>query len=306
VRFIDEHKGRFGVQPICRVLSEHGAAIAPSTYYAAASRPPSARAVRDEQLTAEILRVWKANFAVYGAYKLWRELNRQGVGVARCTVERLMRQLGIAGVRRGKTVRTTVRDGRHERAGDLLGRDFTAPAPNRRWVADFTHVAAWSGVVYVAFVVDLYSRAIVGWSAATNKRTKLVLDALQMALWRRDRAGHAAGKGLIHHSDAGSQYTSFAFTAHLLAADIDASIGSVGDALDNALMESTIGLYKTELIKRRGPWKTLADVELATAEWVDWYNSSRIHRAIGGVPPTEYESKFYAQPQPQPAAGANT
>ncbi len=307
MRFIDEHKDRFGVQPICRVLAEHGAAIAPSTYYAATSRPPSPRAVRDEQLKAEIMRVWKANFEVYGAFKVWRELNRQGTPVARCTVERLMRQLGIAGVRRGKTLRTTVRDERHERAADLLGRDFTAPAPNRRWVADFTHVATWSGVVYVAFVVDLYSRAIVGWSAATHKRTKLVLDALQMALWRRDRNGHAAGKGLIHHSDAGSQYTSFAFTAHLLAADIDASIGSIGDALDNALMESTIGLYKTELIKRRGPWKTLADVELATAEWVDWYNTSRIHRAVGGgVPPAEYESKFHAQPQPQPAAGANT
>lgn len=304
--FIDEHKGRFGVQPICRVLAEYGAQIAPSTYYAAKSRPPSARAVRDEQLKAEIMRVWKANYEVYGAYKVWRELNRQGITVARCTVERLMRELGIAGVRRGKKFRTTVRDDRHERAGDMLRRDFTAPAPNQRWVADFTHVVTWSGVVYVAFVVDLYSRAIVGWSAATHKRTKLVLDALRMALWRRDRAGHAAGKGLIHHSDAGSQYTSFAFTAHLLAADIDASIGSVGDALDNALMESTIGLYKTELINRRGSWKTLADVELATAEWVDWYNTSRIHRATGDVPPAEYESMFYAQLQPQPAAGANT
>jgi putative transposase len=303
--FIDEHKGRFGVQPICRVLCEYGAQIAPSTYYAAKTRPPSARAVRDEQLRADIMRVWTANYQVYGAFKVWRELGRQGIQVARCTVERLMRELGIAGVRRGKKIRTTVRDDRHERAGDLLRRDFTAPAPNRRWVADFTHVAAWSGVVYVAFVVDLYSRAIVGWAAATSKHTKLVLDALQMALWRRDRAGHTVDKGLIHHSDAGSQYTSFAFTAHLFAADIDASIGSVGDALDNALMESAIGLYKTELINRRGPWKTLADVELATAEWVDWYNTSRIHRAIGGVPPAEYESMFYAQPQPQPVAGAN-
>ena len=308
MRFIDEHKDRFGVQPICRVLAEHGAPIAPSTYYAATARPASPRAVRDERLKAEILRVWTANFAVYGAFKVWRELNRQGIGVARCTVERLMRQLGIAGVRRGKKIRTTVRDDRHQRAADLLGRAFTAPAPNRRWVADFTHVAAWSAVVYVAFVVDVYSRAIVGWAAATSKQTKLVLDALQMALWRRERAGQpVTNTGLVHHSDAGSQYTSFAFTAHLLAAGIDASIGSVGDALDNALMESTIGLYKTELIKRRGPWKTLADVELATAEWVDWYNTSRIHRAIGGgVPPAEYESKFYAQPQPQPAAGANT
>lgn len=304
--FIDEHRDRFGVQPICRVLAACGAQIAPSTYYAAKSRQPSARVVRDEQLKAEIMRVWKDNFEVYGAYKVWRELGRQGIAVARCTVERLMRQLGIAGVRRGKKIRTTVRDERHERAGDLLRRDFTAPAPNRRWVADFTHVVTWAGVVYVAFVVDCYSRAIVGWSAAGHKRTTLVLDALQMALWRRDRAGHTVEKGLIHHSDAGSQYTSFAFTAHLLAAGIDASVGSVGDALDNALMESTIGLCKTELINRRGPWKTLAEVELATAEWVDWYNTSRIHRALGGMPPAEYESMYYAQSQPQPVAAANT
>ena len=180
--FVSEHKDRFGVQPICRVLTEHGAAVAPSTYYAAVSRPPSPRAVRDEQLKAEILGVWKTNYEVYGAFKVWRELNRQGTGVARCTVERLMRELGIAGIRRGRKVRTTVADDRHERADDLLHRDFTAPAPNRRWVADFTYVATWAGFVYVAFVVDLYSRAIVGWSAATHKRAKFVLDALQMAL----------------------------------------------------------------------------------------------------------------------------
>jgi putative transposase len=304
--FIDGHKDRFGVQPICRVLAEHGAQIAPSTYYAAVSRPPSSRTVRDQQLADEILRVWKANYEVYGAFKVWRELNRQGIAVARCTVERLMRQLGIAGTRRGRKIRTTAADTRHERAADLLHRDFTASAPNRRWVADFTYVATWAGIVYVAFVVDLYSRAIVGWSAATSKRTKLVLDALQMALWRRGRSGHAVQPGLIHHSDAGSQYTSFAFSGHLLAEGIDASIGSVGDALDNALMESTIGLYKTELINRRGPWRTLADVELATAEWVDWFNTTRLHRSIGAVPPNEYESMYYAQTQPQPEAVANT
>lgn len=205
MRFIDEHKGVFGVEPICRVLIQHGAPIAPSTYYAARSRLPSPRAVRDAQLKAEITRVWKENREVYGADKVWLELNRQGIQAARCTTERLMRQLGLQGVRRGKKVRTTVpgKDGR--RAGDLLNRDFTAPAPNRRWVADFTYVAAWCGIVYVAFVVDIYSRAIAGWSAATHKRTKLVLDALQMALWRRDRDGHPAGPGLVHHSDAGSQ-----------------------------------------------------------------------------------------------------
>jgi putative transposase len=285
------------------VLTGHGVPIAPSTYYAAKSRPPSARAVRDEQLRGEITRVWKENREVYGADKVWLELNRQGIPVARCTTERLMRGLGLHGVRRGRTVRTTMAGKDGHRAGDLLNRDFTAPAPNRRWVADFTYVAAWSGIVYVAFVVDIYSRAIVGWSAATHKRAKLVLDALQMALWRRDRDGHRPGPGLIHHSDAGSQYTSFVFTAHLIEAGLDASIGTVGDALDNALMESTIGLYKTELIKRRGPWRTLTDVELGTAEWIDWYNNRRLHGEIGHVPPVEYETEFYltrANPQLEP------
>jgi putative transposase len=192
VRFIDAHKQVFAVEPVCRVLTEHGCKIAPSTYYAARSWPTSARAVRDEQLKARITRVWRDNFEVYGAEKTWRELNRQGVTVARCTVARLMRELGLQGVRRGKKVRTTIpgRDG--QRAGDLLNRDFTAAAPNRRWVAGFTYVATWSGIVYVAFVVDIYSRAIVGWTAATRKRASLVLDALQMALWRRDRSGHPA------------------------------------------------------------------------------------------------------------------
>ena len=247
--FIGEHQDVFGVEPICRVLTQHGAPIAPSTYYAAKSRPPSARAVRDARLRDEVTRVWKENYEVYGADKVWLELNRQGITTARCTVERLMRDLGLQGARCGRMVRTTVPGKDGQRAPDLLGRDFTAPAPNRRWVADFTYVAAWCGIVYVAFVVDIYSRAIVGWSAATHKRAKLVPDALQMALWRRDLAGRPAGPGLGHHSDAGYQYTSFAFTAHLLEAGIDASIGTVGDALDNALMESTIGLYKTELIK---------------------------------------------------------
>jgi putative transposase len=295
----------FGVEPICRVLTEHGVPIAPSTYYAARSRPPSARAVRDEYLRAGISRVWRDNYEVYGAEKVWLELNRQGVRVARCTVERLMRELGLRGVRRGKKIRTTIPGKDGQRAGDLLNRDFTAPAPNRRWVADFTYVATWSGIVYVAFVVDIYSRAIVGWSAATHRRAKLVLDALQMALWRRDRSGHPAGPGLIHHSDAGSQYTSFRFTAHLIESGIDASIGSVGDAYDNALMESAIGLYKTELIKGKGPWKTLADVELATAEYVDWFNSRRLHGAIGHIPPAEHEASYYAQNEARLLAGAN-
>lgn len=230
--FIDEHKKRFGgVDPICRVLSEHGVSIAPSTYYAAKSRPPSNRAVRDAWLRTEIRRVHAENYGVYGAHKVWRQLHREGIDVARCTVRRLMGAEGLAGAVRGKKVRTTVPDPGHQRAADLLNRDFTAEAPNRRWVADFTHVATWAGVVYVAFVADVYSRAIVGWSAATTKRTRLVLDALDMGLWRRDRAGRPVGPGLVHHSDAGSQYTSFRFTTHLLDASIDASIGSVGDSL---------------------------------------------------------------------------
>ncbi|QNT98242.1 ISMsm1, transposase orfB (plasmid) [Streptomyces griseofuscus] len=295
----------FGAEPICRVLTSHGLKIATSTYYAAKNRTPSTRTVRDTELKAQISRVHTDNFSVYGVRKVWRQLHREGIPVARCTVARLMRDLGLEGARRGKKIRTTIRDDGHDRAGDLLQRDFTASRPNERWVADFTYVATWSGIVYVAFVVDVFSRAIVGWSAATSKRAKLVLDALDMALWRRDRAGTPAGPGLVHHSDAGSQYTSFAFTAHLIEAGTDASIGTVGDALDNALMESQIGLYKTELIKPRRPWHGLADVELGTAEWVDWFNNQRLHTAIGDIPPHEHETNHYAQHQPQPAAGVS-
>ncbi|MFD9445995.1 IS3 family transposase [Streptomyces sp. NPDC060006] len=305
VAFIDEHRQVFGVEPICRVLTSHGLKIATSTYYAAKNRTPSARSVRDDELKTQISRIHTDNFSVYGVRKVWRQLHREGIPVARCTVARLMRDLGLEGARRGKKIRTTIRDDGQERAADLLRRDFTASRPNERWVADFTYVATWTGIVYVAFVVDVFSRAIVGWSAATSKRAKLVLDALDMALWRRDRAGTPAGPGLVHHSDAGSQYTSFAFTAHLLAAGIDASIGTVGDALDNALMESQIGLYKTELIKPRKPWHGLPDVELATAEWVDWFNNQRLHTATGDIPPHEHETNYYAQHQPQPAAGVN-
>ncbi|WP_425587768.1 IS3 family transposase [Streptomyces plumbiresistens] len=305
VAFIDAHRQVFGVEPICRVLTSHGLKIATSTYYAATNRAPSARSVRDDELKTQISRIHTDNFSVYGVRKVWRQLHREGIPVARCTVARLMHDLGLEGARRGKKIRTTIRDDGQERAADLLRRDFTASRPNERWVADFTYVATWSGIVYVAFVVDVFSRAIVGWSAATSKRAKLVLDALDMALWRRDRAGTPAGPGLVHHSDAGSQYTSFAFTAHLLDAGIDASIGTVGDALDNALMESQIGLYKTELIKPRKPWHGLSDVELATAEWVDWFNNQRLHTATGDIPPHEHETNYYAQHQPQPAAGVN-
>ncbi|WNZ10293.1 IS3 family transposase [Streptomyces sp. 11x1] len=297
VAFIDEHKGRFGgVEPICRVLTDHDCKIAPSTYYAHRKRQdaPAARTVRDTELKPLIKEAYDTNYRVYGARKIWRHLNRQGHSVARCTVERLMRELGITGAVRGKKVITTIPDPIAPRAPDLVDRDFVADAPNRCWVADFTHVATWTGVVYVAFVVDTFSRRIVGWSAATTKETRLVLDALEMALWQRDRdqRPHIRGE-LIHHSDAGSQYTSFKLADHLDAAGIAASIGSVGDALDNALMESTIGLYKTELIKPQRPWRTLSQVELATAEWVDWYNHSRLHGEIGHIPPVEYEANHY-------------
>jgi putative transposase len=300
VKFIDEHRDRFGgVEPICRVLTAHGCSIVPSTYYRAAKRPPSARAVRDIELKGLITRVHRENFGVYGVRKVWREINRLGEDVARCTVERLMRELGLSGAVRGKKVRTTVPDPSAERAPDLVKRNFVASAPNRCWVADFRYVQAYRGTVYVAFVVDTFSRRIVGWSAATSKATALVLGALEMGLWQRDRAGQDRS-GLVHHSDAGSQYTSFRLAAHLAGQNIAASIGTVGDALDNALMESTIGLYKTELIKRRGPWRTLTDVELGTAEWIDWYNNRRLHGEIGHVPPAEYEAEFYLrQPNPQ-------
>ncbi|KUN16700.1 transposase [Streptomyces antibioticus] len=295
----------FGVEPICRILTSLGLKIATSTFYAAKNRTPSTRSVRDTVLKTQISRVHTDSFSVYGVRNVRRQLHREGIPVARCTVARLMRELGLGGARRGKKIRTIVRNDGHDRAADLLKRDFTASRPNERWVADFTYVATWSGIIYVAFVVDVFSRVIVGWSAATSKRAKLVLDALDMALWRRDRAGTPAGPGLGHHSEAGSQYTSFAFTAHLLDAGIDASIGTVGDALDNTLMESQIGLYKTELIKPRKPWHGLADVELATAEWVDWFNNQRLHTAIGDIPPHEHETNYYSQLQPQPAAGVN-
>ncbi|WP_372463342.1 IS3 family transposase [Actinospica acidithermotolerans] len=305
VSFIDEYRDRFGgVEPICRTLTAHGCSIDPSTYYHFKKRLPSARAVRDAELKQLITAVHEENYGVYGARKIWRELHRRGQAVARCTVERLMRELELSGAVRGKKVRTTVPDPAHERAPDLVKRNFVASAPNRVWVADFTYVAAFSGTVYVAFALDTFSRRIVGWSAATSRATPLVLGALEMGLWQRDRDG-ADRAGLIHHSDAGSQYTSFRLAAHLATEQIAASIGTVGDALDNALMESTIGLYKTELIKRRGPWRTLTDVELATAEWIDWYNNRRLHGEIGHVPPVEYEANFYlTQPnrqlEPQP------
>ena len=295
MRFIGEHKARFGVEPICRVLAGHGCKIAPSTYYDAAARGPSARALRDEQFRAEIGRVHADNYGVYGARKVWLQLNREGIAVARCTVERLMHELGLHGARRGKRVRTTRPDSAAARPADLVRRQFSAAGPDRLWVAGFTYVPTWAGMVYVAFVIDAYSRRILGWRAATSMKTPLVLDALEHALWSRQREHRGSLAGLVHHTDAGSQYTSIAFTERLAAAGVSASVGTVGDAYDNALAESVIGLYKAELIKPRGPWRTAGQVELATLEYVDWFNHRRLYETCGDIPPAELEDAYYRQ-----------
>jgi len=273
-------------------LTEFGVKIAPSTYYAALTRPPSPRAVRDEELKKMVAKIYGENYSVYGTRKVWWQLRRDGVPVGRGRVERLMREMGLAGVVRGRTVRTTVQDKDGIRAADLVKRRFVAGAPNRLWVADFTYVNTWAGTVYVAFAIDVFSRRIVGWRARMSKETDLVLDAIDMGLRQRQYRPGPDGDKLVHHSDAGSQYTSFRFTQHLVDAGIDASIGTVGDALDNALAESTIGLYKTELIKRRGPWHNIQEVDVATAAWVDWYNNRRLHGACGGRPPVEFEALY--------------
>jgi len=295
VKFIAGHKDQFGVEPICRVLSQHGWQIAPSTYYDAARRQPSARARRDERLKGQITQIHKDNYGVYGARKVWLALNREGTPVARCTVVRLMRELGLHGARRGKKVRTTVADQSAARPADLVKRQFSPPAPDRLWVADYTYVPTWAGMVYVAFVIDAYSRRILGWRAATSMKTALVLDALEQALWTRRREGRGDLAGLVHHTDAGSQYTSIAFTERLAAAGVSGSVGTAGDAFDNALAESVIGLFKTELIKPRGPWRTAEQVEIATLEYVDWFNHRRLYEACGDVPPAELETAYYRQ-----------
>jgi putative transposase len=303
VRFIAEHADsrvgglRWGVEPICTVLSEHGCPIAPSTYYDARTSTdgPSRRQLRDEELKVEIARVHERNYGVYGARKVWLALNREAIPVARCTVERLMRELGLAGARRGKQHRTTRPDPAATRPADLLGREFNPLAPDRTWVADFTYVPTWSGMVYVAFVIDAYSRRILGWRAATSMKTALVLDALEQAVWTRTRDGVSDLSGLICHNDAGSQYTSIAYTERLAEAGIDPSVGSVGDAYDNALAETVIGLFKTELIKPRGPWRTVEQVEIATLEYVDWFNHRRLFEACGDIPPAELETAHYRQ-----------
>ena len=307
--FIDEHRARFGVEPICRVLSQHGCQIAPRTYYAAKTRPPSRRAVRDVELLVEIRRVHAASRGgLYGARKVHAQLAREGVRVARCTVERLMRSAGLHGVRRGKTVRTTVPNAAAARPADLVNRAFTASTPNQLWVVDFTYVATFTGFVYVAFAIDVFSRMIVGWRAARSMRTDLPLDALDMALWHRGRRGQQV-TGLVHHSDAGSQYTSIRYTERLAAAGMKASVGTVGDSYDNALAESVIGLYKTELVRWEGPWRGLDDLELATLGYVDWFNHVRIYQDLSYRTPAEAEADHYRSihaPDEQPLAGQLT
>ena len=286
MRFIAEHRGRWGVEPICRVLQ-----VAPSSYYARIGRPPSARRRRDEALEVDIRRVWEEHRRVYGADKVWAQLKREGTPVARCTVERLMRGLGLRGVVRGKSgVRTTVADELDNRPLDLVGRQFRAPAPNRLWVADLTYVKTHSGWVYVAFVVDACSRFVVGWQASRSLRTDLALDALEMALWARRAVGL---NGLIHHSDRGSQYLAIRYTERLAQAGAAASVGSRGDSYDNALAESFNGLYKAELIRHDGPWRGLEDVEYATLEYVDWFNRRRLHGELGMITPAEFEEAFH-------------
>ena len=291
IAFIDAHRAVYGVEPICRMLQ-----IAPSTYYAHAAvranpAKASARVQQDLALMEQIRRVYDANFGVYGARKLWRQLGREGVVVARCTVERLMRRLDLGGAVRGKETRTTIADKATPCPADKVNRQFRAPRPTVLWVSDFTYVATWQGFVYVAFVIDVFARRIVGWRVSRTAHAAFVLDALEQALHER----RPAKGGLIHHSDRGGQYVSIRYTERLLDAGIEPSVGSVGDSYDNALAETVIGLFKTELIRRRGPWRSLEAVEYATLDWVDWYNHRRLLEPIGNIPPAEPEARYYAQ-----------
>ena len=287
VRYIDEHRGEFGVEPICNVLR-----VAPSTYYAAKKRPLSARAVRDAVMIPILVAVWQSNYRVYGARKLWKAALRAGHEVGRDQVARLMRTAGIEGVRRRRRVRTTKADPAAPRPPDHVQRDFTAERPNELWVTDLTYVPTWSGVAYVCFIVDAFSRMVVGWRVAAHMRTEMVLDALEMARWSRG----TCLEGLRCHSDAGSQFTSVRYGERLTELGAIPSIGSVGDSYDNALAETVNGLYKTELIRGpgQGPWKTIEEVELPTLGWVHWHNTERLHSYLGDVPPAEFEAAHYA------------
>lgn len=293
VEFIDRNKDLFGVEPMCVQLTELGCAFAPSTYYEARDRAPSARAVRDEKFKELIVAAYDENYRCYGARKMWLHLRRAGHDVARCTVERLMRALGLHGALRGKPKRTTIANPAAARASDLVKRDFRPLAPNRLWVADFTYVSTLAGWVYVAFVIDAYARRIVGWKVSASMTTDLVLNAINQAIFTRKRDGVKDLSGLIHHNDAGSQYTSVRFTDRLLEERIDPSIGVVGDAHDNSLAESINGLYKTELIKPRRPWRDATHVSAETATYVDWFNNNRLYGYCGDMPPVELERIYY-------------
>jgi len=300
IAFIDDHRGTYGVEPICKVLP-----IAPSSYhnYVAKRRDParlSARAKRDAALKVEVRRVFEENFRVYGVRKVWRQMQREGFGVARCTVARLMRQMGLEGAIRGKPIKTTRSDKAAPCPLDKVNRQFHASAPNRLWLSDFTYVSTWTGFVYVAFVIDAYARRIVGWRASRTAHATFVLDALEQALHARRPV---RGGGLIHHSDRGVQYVSIKYTERLAEAGIEPSVGSVGDSYDNALAETINGLYKAEVIHRRGPWRSFEAVEFATLEWVDWFNTRRLLEPIGNVPPAEAEERYYAVLEP-PAMAA--
>jgi transposase InsO family protein len=293
VRYIDDHRERFGVEPICAVLP-----IAPSTYFRvrAQQQDPTqrpTRAIRDDELRRLIQRVYDENFGVYGPRKVWRQLRREGHIVARCTVERLMRAMGLSGAVRGRAwVTTTQSQPALDRPADLVDRTFVATRPNQLWVSDFTYVATWAGFVYVAFVIDVFARRIVGWRVSSSMRTDFVLDALEQAIYAR---GGKTPAGLVHHSDQGTQYLSMRYTDRLADAGIAPSVGSRGDAYDNALAESVIGLFKTEVIQRLGPWRNLDNVEVSTLTWVDWFNTRRLLEPIGYVPPAEYEAQYYEQ-----------
>jgi putative transposase len=305
VEFIDANRDdvvegvRLGVEPIVTVLRDAGVAVAPSSYYAHKTRPPSKRARRDEELVVELARIWVDNYRVYGVRKLHKAALRAGLEIGRDQCRRLMRQAGLRGVTRAKTVRTTRPDPAAARHPDLVRRDFTASCPNQLWVTDLTYVPTWAGVAYVCFITDVHSRMIVGWRVAGHMRTDMVLDAIEMARWNR---------GLHHtslrcHSDAGSQFTSIRYGERLAEIGATPSIGTVGDSYDNALAESVNGYYKAELIRgpaRQGPWKTVEDVELATLGWVFWHNTSRLHSHLGDLPPTEYEQAYYAAQQSDP------
>jgi transposase InsO family protein len=299
IAFIDDHRHTYGVEPICRVLP-----IAPSTYHAHAARRADpdrlpARAKSDAALMVEIRRVFEANFCVYGVRKVWRQLGREGFAVARCTVARLMRTIGLQGAVRGGKVRTTIPDPAVACPLDRVNRRFKVLRPNALWVSDFTYVATWSGFVYVAFVIDAYARRIVGWRVSRTAHARFVLDALEQALHERRPA---KGGGLVHHSDRGGQYLSLRYSDRLAEAGIQPSVGSAGDSYDNALAETVNGLFKAEVIHRRGPWRSFEAVEFATLEWVDWFNNRRLLEPIGHVPPAEAEARYYAQAEVPPLA----